>query len=118
MSKRGLPGVSKGYGVTLPARPAPLVADMWSGSITPGHAWCANCYRHGHPAYLCPAPHRQDWPTPASAGRLLPPARAPPPVSTSMELDVLDVEVTWTGGDSCMCDECYGKRAALRLINR
>jgi hypothetical protein len=108
---RGAPGVSKGYGVTQPTRPPPLVAraPMSTGAVLPEYGWCANCYRNGHPAYLCPAPHRQEWPAPPSFVPLLPPARA--------KSDELDVEVTWDGLE-CDCDRCYGLRVALRLINR
>jgi len=111
---RGAPGVSKGYGVTQPIRPPPLVAraPMSGGTVLPEYGWCANCFRNGHPAYMCPAPHRQEWPAPPSYVPLLPPARVAPP-----ENPELDVDVSWDDQE-CVCDHCYGLRVALRLIGR
>lgn len=113
--RRVWPATSHGYGVTQPTRPAPMVRRQDTGHCLPENAWCANCYRNGHPAYACPQPHKQVWPAPwdwTPKEPLLPPARVPPPEPAS-----LDVEVTWDEMQ-CDCDYCHGLRVALRLYKR
>jgi len=38
--------------------PKPIATVSSRYQITPDMAWCSNCKRNGHPAYLCEAPAR------------------------------------------------------------